>query len=270
MEKYVSFRIEKTANERVIGQINHDMRIGKIPSYINKKKSNENYLIYGNKLNKTTYQDLLKDQNTRSKRKIQKNTERFFKGIMTFDEKMTEDYKNNPELFNKCARDFIKKLQAEGIQITYAELHLDEKTPHIHLLFDNIDKNTGKSIRRTINPKKLSEMQDMMGQSFEKMGYQRGKPKTETMANHFDFKDYHKLEQELTKLKQKIKNQKATKIDEKLEQIWQQIETGEGKLDRNDFDYLVKNMGFFRRFSKDKEVNKQINKIMEKGFKISR
>jgi hypothetical protein len=203
MEKLTSFRIEKKANEKVLGQINHDMRIGKIPKYINKAKSKDNVLLWGEKLNKDSYEDLLKEQNKRSKRKIQKNTERFFAGIMTFSNTMTLDYKKKPMLFQNCAKNFIQELEEQyGLQVSYAELHLDETTPHIHILFDNISKIDGKSIRRGINPQKLKDIQSLLGQCFEPMGYQRGKDKNETNAKHFNFKDYQKVKQELEEMKQ--------------------------------------------------------------------
>lgn len=222
MEKLLSFRIEKAANEKILGQINHDMRIGHIPKYINKDKMKDNLLLTGEKLNKKSYEELLKEQNKRSKRKIQKNTERFFKGIMTFSKEMTQDYKSNPDMFKECSIEFIKKIEDKyQLQISYSELHLDETTPHIHLLFDNISKVNGKSIRRNINPKILSEIQTEMGIAFSKMGYQRGIEKSITNAEHFKFQDYTKLKEEVESLKKDIEGLKNDGKD--LEKLFNKI-----------------------------------------------
>lgn len=206
MEKYLSFRIEKIANEKVLSQINHDMRIGKQPKYIQRDKSHKNITLTGAKFNKLKHEEHLKKQNGKSKRKIQKNTERFFTGVMTFSEEMRRDYKNNDGLFAECSKDFLEKLKERyKMENIYSEIHLDETTPHIHILFDNID-DSGKSVRRNINPKILSEIQTLMGECFEDLEYKRGKPKDETLAKHFNFRDYEKIKAEYKKMSKEVKN----------------------------------------------------------------
>lgn len=200
-KKYASVRIEKIQNNRVISQVNHDMRIGYQPSYIDYTKMKDNYLIYKNeKYDKQKIYDLKKEQNKRSKRKIQKNTERFFTGIISFSPEMSQDFKNNRELFNKCAENFLNKLETEeGLQVCYAINHLDEKTPHIHLLFDNIDKN-GKSIRRNIKPETLARFQDLLADSYKQMNYERGERNSK--RKHLNVKELH----ELNELKNKLRH----------------------------------------------------------------
>lgn len=204
MEKFVSFRIGKLANHKVLNQINHDMRIGWQPSYIDYEKMADNRLIYGEKFDKKSYYDLRAEQSKRSKRKIQKNTERFSTGIFTFSQTMKEDYKNSPEVFNNCSKKFCEKLEEEfGLQISYAELHLDETTPHVHILFDNISKIDGKSIRRNITPDKLSKAQTLMGECFEPMGYKRGEENSK--RKHLNVKELHEINEAKEKLKNELK-----------------------------------------------------------------
>jgi len=267
MSKFLSFRIEKKANEKVLGQINHDMRIGKIPKYINKEKSGDNILLFGEKLNKKSYEDLLQEQNKRSKRKIQKNTERFFSGVMTFSNEMTQDYKNNPNQFQENAKAFLKDLEEKyQLQISYAELHLDETTPHIHLMFDNISKENGKSVRRTINPKKLSEIQTLLGEHFSNMGYSRGKDKNETNAKHFDFKDYQKVKKELEELKEAAEGyKKELRVFEKISK--------EEELNNEDIEVLKVFVPYMFKMlnnattKQKKELSDQIDKIVKNNTK---
>lgn len=168
MKKYVNFRIEKVSNNKINSQINHNIRKGWQPSYIDAKNSYKNYTIHG--IRELNTKEIIKEQNTRSKRKIQKNTDRFFSGIMTFSETMKKDY--NREQFDKCSKEFISKIENKfKTKILQAEVHLDEKTPHIHLIFDNIDI-TGKSTRRKITPEILAECQTIMGECFKPMGYE--------------------------------------------------------------------------------------------------
>ncbi len=189
--KYVSFRFEAVRNNKINYLINHIKRYGKQPDYIDLDKSNLNYTLYGEKY--IDIKSIKKEQQSRSKRKIQKNTDRFISGIMTFSNTMREDYESNPELFNKCAIDFLKKFEeSTDIKILNAEVHLDEFNPHIHLLIDNIDSK-GKAKRRTFKREDLKDFQTYMGNAFKSMGYNRGLPVEETQAKHLSVKQLHIL-----------------------------------------------------------------------------
>ena len=154
MEKYVSFRIKKLENSRVMSNVNHDRRFGWQPSYINKKLSYKNYTILGKTFTKQELKIKMENQDIlvkeKTKRKLQANAERFTSGIMTFSQSMKQDYEKNPELFNKCSKLFLTKITQEyNFQIEYAELHLDETTPHVHILFNNISTKLEKVLEET-------------------------------------------------------------------------------------------------------------------------
>jgi len=198
MEKYVSFRIQKLDNSKVKNAINHNIRFGWQPKYIDEKRSYKNYTLTGKRELDIT--QIKKEQQKRSKRKIQKNSSRFLSGIMTFSKAMSKDY--DKEIFDKCSKDFIKKIEENlGLKTLQAEVHLDETTPHIHLIFDNIDKN-GKTINRTITPEKLVKAQDLMGECFKPMGYKRGIDKNKTNSKHLNISDYQKLKKVEEQLKE--------------------------------------------------------------------
>ena len=168
---------------------------------------------------------------------------------MTFSETMTEDFYNDRTSFDRCAADFIQRINEElGLQTISAIVHLDEKTPHIHLGFDNIDKTTGKGIRRTINPKKLSKAQDIMGECFEGMGYERGK---KSKARHMGVKEMHDLE----KFQEELLNLEI-EID-KLEKVKQAYIAGDKEIIKL-VDYWKKNNG---KALKTESKNRMINAI---------
>lgn len=205
MEKYVSFRIQKKSEAGIRNQLNHDYRKGHIPKYINRALSDSNVALIDT-IRANTVKNKVEASKTLVKektgRKAQASAEFLFTGIMTFSESMKYDYKNNPELFAKNAKEFLQRISDKyDMKCLSAVIHLDEKTPHIHLVFDNISQTTGKGIRRTISPKKLSDIQTIMGSCFSDMGYQRGKSKFETLAKHINFKDYHKVEELVKDLK---------------------------------------------------------------------
>ena len=213
MEKYLSFRIEKIANHKAKNSYNHNIRKGYQPKYIDTKKSQRNITLRGDRnLNIDLYK---REQNKRSKRKIQKNSTRFLGGIMTFSSEIKKDYEDNPDLFLECSNKFLEEIEQHlGLKILSAELHLDEQNPHIHLFFDNISE-FGKTINRTITPEKLSEAQTLMGNSFSPMGYIRGIVGSKN--THISVKELHKLNELKEKLQKECNGYKLElKIFEKL------------------------------------------------------
>lgn len=199
MEKYVSFRIKKLENSRVMAAANHDRRFGWQPSYIDRKSTYKNYTILGKTFTKEELKIKMKNQDIlvkeKTNRKLQANAERFTSGIMTFSNSMKEDYERNPKLFDECSKLFLTKITQEyNFQIEYAELHLDETTPHVHILFNNISTETGKSIRRNINPKILTKIQTLMGECFQEMGYKRGVSAKITNARNIGVSGFRELE----------------------------------------------------------------------------
>jgi len=205
MSKYVSFRIEKSTMKGVSNQMNHDLRFHS-PAYVDKERTKLNEILHvdddisslDSKKCKNITKCLKEQREARIKeltgRRAQENAELFFKGIMTFSSSMQKDYEANPELFNECSQAFIERLDKDfGVKALYAMAHHDEFNPHIHLIFDNIDRSTGKSVRRKINPKVLRKCQDIMGECFAPMGYARGKPIEETNAKHLSVKELQRL-----------------------------------------------------------------------------
>ena len=130
-------------------------------------------------------------------------------GIITFSESMTQDFESDRKKFDECSKNLIEDLEKKlNTKILSAVVHLDEKTPHIHLIFDNISKE-GKSIKRTINPEICSNLQDMGGICFSKMNYQRGEKGSDKI--HLNVNQLHKMEN--------VKNALQSKIIEKEQMV---------------------------------------------------
>lgn len=204
MEKYVNFRIAKGSSAGISNQLNHDLRVGYIAKYIDKEKVADNIVLIDTLKGLTVKEkikaakDLIKDK---TGRKAQESAEFMFKGIMTFSPEMKKDYEDNPEQFKKSAHEFLNEIAKRYDMIALsAVIHLDETTPHIHLVFDNINQITGKGVRRRISPSKLSKMQTLMGAAFEDMGYKRGVSKVETNAKHIGFKEFKEIEEAIKDL----------------------------------------------------------------------
>lgn len=265
-QKYVSFRIETLQNtetnyHKVKHRLAHDYRLGYIPQNINKDKIKDNIVIQGGNF-LDNFENVLREQETRSTRKLQKNCSRFFGAIMTFSNEMTQDYQNNPNLFKKCATSFINDIQETlGTKALSVVLHLDETTPHIHLIFDNIDTQ-GKTVQRQLTRNNLSELQTLMGSYFEPMGYKRGISAIETKATHVSTKTYKELKKIEDKIKANIKNLKQDSL------IFEKFEKQE-PMTPQEFDIFVKKYvpTFFKMVENDKQkqaLNTKIDNVKPK------
>lgn len=254
MSKFVSFRIAKGNETSIRNQLNHDLRSGHIPKYIDSERVKRNRVLLSNIKPNTVKSEiearkvLIKEK---TGRKAQKTAEFFFSGIMTFSEQMTKDYENDPKAFDLSVKQFLTDLYKNyDMKPVSAVLHLDEKTPHIHLVFDNINATTGKGVRRNISPKKLSDIQTKMGEAFKNMGYSRGVPKTTTTAEHISFKDYHKLVAKLEELELDI---------ELIEKVKEEI--------KNDSKGVIRLVEYFKK-SSGKALKEEYKKEIENIFTI--
>lgn len=207
-KKFAQFRIAKLTSSGANNQISHDMRLNS-PKYVNKELSVLNKMIKGLKLDKGFVKSHIEQQKTLIKEKTgrsaQESAEFFSSAIMTFSEEMAEDYKNNPQLFEELSLKFIDEIEKRfGFQVIYAKLHLDEKTPHIHLMLDNISKKDGKGVRRRTNPKILSDIQTLIGECFEPMGYERGESSFTTNRRHLNVKQMHEITEAFNSVKDSL------------------------------------------------------------------
>jgi hypothetical protein len=267
-KKFVNFRMENIVNSKVVRQLNHDFRIGWQPHYINHSKMKDNRSLFGGDFNENNIASIKSEQNKRSKRKIRKDTNRFNIGIMTFSETMQKDYHKDPMKFRECSEIFLDKLRAKGLRPLYAQLHLDETTPHIHILFDNLDENA-KSINRQLLRHDFSEFQDLMGESFQPMGYQRGQSKNITNANHLSVSDYHELEKLEKELRVKIENHQdiLSKRNKQHEQILKKIEQSQ-KITREEYEMILPFMIVMEKFDRRKENKKERDMTMRKAMSL--
>lgn len=168
----------------------HDFRIGPQPNYVNSDLTH---------LNKTLIQppedfdaviaDIEKKAVEVGKRKWQKNSPYFFDGIITFgdgfiqNQAQPERAVNQVDLENSAMVFLHNWCEEYDVKPLYLILHLDEATPHFH--FKTTAQNSaGKSISRNVNRKaEMRKAQDIAAESFKTLGFKRGTPKLEKVAD---------------------------------------------------------------------------------------
>ena len=95
----------------------------------------------------------------------------------------------------------------------YISLHLDEKTPHLHYQLENLNRETGRTVARTIKKPTLSKLQDIAGQVFSEIGLQRGQNREITGKRYKSVAEGHREElkqgeKKLQELKEEIQTYK--------------------------------------------------------------
>ena len=222
MSNTVSIRIKANSTSKSINQLAHDMRIKSVNYLKNEEQKNilvaknENVIFSQSKNNINKFQDLknimlqsAKEQKLIHEKSIGQKSQvknYFIDGIITFSTDMRKDFFNNQakfqELAKKTLQDFGEKY---GVKLLHHTIHLDEKTPHIHFNFENINRSTGKSVQRYITKLDLKQLQTDTAKHWEEMGYKRGKENSK--AKHYSVAIGHQKE-ELENLKKQIQEQK--------------------------------------------------------------
>lgn len=136
-------------------------------------------------------------------RKLQKNRNLFFNGIITFGNETQnlsrEEMENvNQDELDKSRHNRVKKilesLNLKGNDYILVK-HKDEQQIHYHFDFIGYDLKEKKSVRKKMNQKKMIEFQDIAGERFNDLGFERGKPKSERVREYCKEHniDYQKL-----------------------------------------------------------------------------
>lgn len=242
---YVSVRIAKVENNRAIYQAYHDWRI-KPPKYL---KTEPNALIYtwekfmatptkaltdpeskemrNDKIKQILNKYMVEAEDTYrrcTEKKPQKTTKYFKTGIITFSREEYDKAEDKTSFTRKLfehGRELIDQYcERLNVKPVYAAIHLDEANPHIHFIVTNTDKETGRSVTKKINPQFLRDLQDIAGQIYADMGYDRGQSKDVTGAHHKSVRELHRMEQnrleaELETIKNEIRRLRKTRDEMK-------------------------------------------------------
>ena len=114
-------------------------------------------------------------------------------GVLTFSEHSIDDVDNDKLL--ELGKKAVRKISAElGVKPLYVSLHLDEKTPHLHYQLENLNRETGRTVARTIKKPVLSKLQDIAGDVFSEIGLKRGQSRETTGRRYKTVAEGHREE----------------------------------------------------------------------------
>lgn len=191
------------------GQIKNDM--------IDLDRTHLNYDLVQSELN--LYQrakervDQLKSENKR----VQKNSVITYSNIITIPESAAKEMSNDQmhDYFKTCHDYFVDRFGKENV--LSSKIHLDESTPHMHLHFMPIDKETGRlQARTTMNKAALNEIHDEIPERLRAKGFDvvRGSgEKTKEKLDIHQYKAKKEFEKEVESLGKEIE---ALKFDKSM------------------------------------------------------
>lgn len=191
------------------GQIKNDM--------IDLDRTHLNYDLVQSELN--LYQrakervDQLKSENKR----VQKNSVITYSNIITIPESVAKEMSNDQmhDYFKTCHDYFVDRFGKENV--LSSKIHLDESTPHMHLHFMPVDKETGRlQARTTMNKAALNEIHDEIPERLRAKGFDvvRGSgEKTKEKLDIHQYKAKKEFEKEVESLGKEIE---ALKFDKSM------------------------------------------------------
>ena len=191
------------------GQIKNDM--------IDLDRTHLNYDLVQSELNLYQRAKERVDQLKSEKKRVQKNSVITYSNIITIPESAAKEMSNDQmhDYFKTCHDYFVDRFGKENV--LSSKIHLDESTPHMHLHFMPIDKETGRlQARTTMNKAALNEIHDEIPERLRTKGFDvvRGSgEKTKEKLDIHQYKAKKEFEKEVESLGKEIE---ALKFDKSM------------------------------------------------------
>lgn len=209
---YMVARMQKMKADNLVGIGNHNQR--KTKNHSNKdidvERSHLNYdLVEGRTENyKTDIQEFI-DENKSTSRAVRKDAVLVNEWIISSDKPFFEDKddKETERFFREAKNYFADKFGDDNIR--YAQVHLDETTPHMHLGVVPFDQDNKLSAKRVFNRKALIEIQEDLPKYLNERGFnlQRGEKGSE--RKHLSVPEYKKVQEEIKEMTKSLEQKKS-------------------------------------------------------------
>lgn len=243
-------RMQKMKADNLVGIGNHNQR--KTDNHSNKdidiERSHLNYdLVEGRTENyKTDIQNFIEEKKAGT-RATRKDAVLVNEWIITSDRGFFEDKdpKETERFFTEVKSYFADKFGDDNIR--YAQVHLDETTPHMHLGVVPFDKDNKLSAKRVFNRATLIEIQDELPVFMQDRGFdvQRGEKGSE--RKNLTVPEYKEMKQELNEL-----NENKEKLADDVSKLEKNYDKYQAVIDTvDDIDVktepVMKKKGFLSR-----------------------
>lgn len=199
--KAISIRYEAVKGNAASGCIAHQLRTGRLPSYVDRDRIAENTTMIFRQTSPSAMKKELEESRKRlGQSALRKDAKIFIDSIITFGTDAQGilaglDKDAQDKMFLKVAQDQQREHGHELLQLV---IHRDEQALHAHALFRASRLENGKEKSWTYNKNHLSRFQDIAADSVKDLGIQRGHKKSERLKNGASWKDVtHRTVREL-------------------------------------------------------------------------
>lgn len=215
---FVVARMTKLKADNLVGIGNHDQR--KTTNHSNEdidvSRSHLNYdLVAGRTDNFKTDIEAYINENKASKRAVRKDAVLVNEWILTSDKDFFEqlDEVETRKYFETAKQYFADNYGDENIR--YAVVHLDEKTPHMHMGIVPFDDYKKLSAKRIFNREALQRIQEELPQYLKENGFdvQRGNKNKE--RKNLSVPEYKTMREDLKKIETEKQETQAKLADTK-------------------------------------------------------
>lgn len=215
---FVVARMTKLKADNLVGIGNHDQR--KTTNHSNEdidvSRAHLNYdLVAGRTDNFKTDIEAYINENKASKRAVRKDAVLVNEWILTSDKDFFEqlDEVETRKYFETAKQYFADNYGDENIR--YAVVHLDEKTPHMHMGIVPFDDDRKLSAKRIFNREALQRIQEELPQYLKENGFdvQRGNKNKE--RKNLSVPEYKTMREDLKKIETEKQETQAKLADTK-------------------------------------------------------
>lgn len=198
---YCVARMEKMKSDNLVGIGNHNQR--RFSNHSNKdidvSKSHLNYDILDKvKSYKTDIEGYI-NANKSSKRAVRKDAVLVCEWIITSDSDFFESMSpaDTREYFQTAIDFFAERYGSKNLM--YAQVHLDERTPHMHLGIVPFDKDNKLTAKTMFDREALQDIQNELPRYMNERGFKVERGQAGSEAKHLTVQEYKDVQKEIKK-----------------------------------------------------------------------
>lgn len=198
---YCVARMEKMKSDNLVGIGNHNQR--RFSNHSNKdidvSKSHLNYDILDKvKSYKTDIEGYI-NANKFSKRAVRKDAVLVCEWIITSDSDFFESLSpaDTREYFQTAIDFFAERYGSKNLM--YAQVHLDERTPHMHLGIVPFDKDNKLTAKTMFDREALQDIQNELPRYMNERGFKVERGRVGSEAKHLTVQEYKDVQKEIKK-----------------------------------------------------------------------
>ena len=209
-------RMTKLKADNLVGIGNHNQR--KTTNHSNEdidvSRSHLNYdLVAGRTNNFKTDIETYINENKASKRAVRKDAVLVNEWVLTSDKDFFEqlDETDTRKYFETAKQYFADNYGDENIR--YAVVHMDEKTPHMHMGIVPFDDDKKLSAKRIFNREALQRIQDELPQYLKEHGFDVERGNKNKERKNLSVPEYKAMREDLKKIETEKQETQAKLVD---------------------------------------------------------